>query len=289
MHNSLMNRLASEQRTQVVNCLIEGCSILSTVRMTGVAKKTVMRIVMEVGAFCAEYQSRAFRNLNCKRIQVDELWSFVYCKQKNVTRKITEQHVAGDAWLWVAIDADSKLVPSWKIGQRDAITATEFIADLESRLASRVQLTSDGHKVYLNAVIDAFADQIDYAILHKIYGAENTGESRYSPARFIATEKVEVIGTPDPKHISTSFVERQNLTVRMTNRRFTRLTNAFSKKIENHVASIALGYFAYNFIKIHHTLRITPAMAAGVTDRLWEVKDLVAAWEVSERRLERAA
>ena len=180
-------------------------------------------------------------------------------------------------------------MPSWHIGQRDAIAATQFIADVESRLTNRVQLTSDGHKVYLNAVIDAFADQIDYAQLVKIYGAAPKDESRYSPAQFVATEKIRVLGDPDPKHISTSFVERQNLSVRMTVRRFTRLTNAFSKKIENHAAAVALGYFAYNFIKIHRTLRVTPAMAAGVTHRLWEVADLVAAWEASERGLERAA
>jgi len=284
-----MNRLTSKQREQVINCLIEGNSIRSTVRLTGAAKKTVMRLVVEVGAFCSEYQDRVFRNLKCRRLQVDELWSFVYAKQKNVTPWMIEKHIAGDAWLWVAIDADTKLVPSWCIGQRDAVTATEFIRDLQGRLANRVQLTSDGHKVYLNAVIDAFADEIDYAQLVKHYANESEGQKRYSPAVCTGAERIRVLGDPDPKHISTSFIERQNLSVRMTVRRFTRLTNAFSKKIENHCAAIALGYFAYNFIKIHRTLRMTPAMAAGVTDRLWEVEDLVAAWEASERGLERAA
>ncbi len=283
-----MNRLSSKQREQVISCLIEGCSIRSTVRMTGVAKKTVMRLVVEVGAFCADYQDKAFRNLPCRRIQVDEMWSFCYCKQKNVTPEISRERVAGDVWLWVGIDADTKLVPAWFIGQRDAVAATEFIADLEARLSNRVQLTSDGHKVYLNAVIDAFADSVDYAQLVKMYTNDAEGQRRYSPAQFVATEKIRVIGNPDPKHISTSYVERQNLSVRMTVRRFTRLTNAFSKKIENHAAAVALGYFAYNFIKVHSTLRMSPAMKAGVTDRLWEVADLVAEWEISERQ-QRAA
>jgi IS1 family transposase len=288
-HTRTMNRLTSKQRAQVISCLIEGNSIRSTVRMTGIAKKTVMRLVVEVGEFCAAYQDRAFQNLKCSRLQVDELWSFCYCKQGNVTDDIAEKHVAGDVWLWSAIDAESKLVPCWYVGRRDAIAANEFIADLESRLANRVQLTSDGHKVYLNAVIDAFADEIDYAQLVKHYGTEPEGEKRYSPAVCTGAERIIRLGDPDPKHISTSFVERHNLSIRMTVRRFTRLTNAFSKKIENHCAAVALGYFAYNFIKIHRTLRMTPAMAAGVTDRLWEVEDLVAAWETSERRLERAA
>lgn len=202
-----------------------------------------------------------------------------------------EKQVAGDVWLWVAIDAETKLVPAWYIGQRDAIAATEFIADVERRLSNRVQLTSDGHKVYLNAVIDAFADEIDYAQLVKYYGNDPGVEAqkRYSPAVCTGAEKVIRLGDPDPKHISTSYVERQNLSVRMTCRRFTRLTNAFSKKIENHVAAVALGYFAYNFIKIHRTLRVTPAMAANVTPKLWSVYDLVAAWNEYERTAPRAA
>jgi IS1 family transposase len=288
-YHGYMNRLTSEQRAQVINCLIEGCSIRSTVRMTGVAKKTVMRLVVEIGEFCAEYQDKVFRNLKCQRLQVDELWAFCYCKQKNVTPKIAESQIAGDVWLWSAVDAETKIVPCWYVGQRDAIAATEFIADLGSRLAHRVQLTSDGHKVYLNAVIDAFADEIDYAQLVKYYGNEPEPQKRYSPAVCTGAEKIIRLGDPDPKHISTSYVERHNLSVRMTVRRFTRLTNAFSKKIENHIAAIALGYFAYNFIKIHRTLRTSPAMAAGVTDRLWDVADLVAAWEANERRAERAA
>jgi IS1 family transposase len=284
-----MNRLSSEQRIQVISCLIEGNSIRSTVRMTGVAKKTVMRLLIECGEFCAEYQDRLFRNLKCRRLQVDEMWSFCYCKQRNVTPEIAENHVAGDVWVWSAIDAETKLVPAWYIGQRDAVAATTFIADLETRLVSRVQLTSDGHKVYLNAVIDAFADEIDYAQLVKYFGNEPEGQKRYSPAVCTGAKKIIRLGDPEVKHISTSCVERHNLSVRMTVRRFTRLTNAFSKKIENHSAAVALGYFAYNFIKIHRTLRVTPAMAAGVTTRLWDVVDLVMAWEGYEREQKRAA
>jgi IS1 family transposase len=288
-HNISMNRLSNEQRSAVVNCLVEGCSIRSTVRLTGVCKKTVMRLLVECGAFCAASQDTAFRNLKCQRLQVDEMWSFCYCKQKNVTPDIANKQVAGDAWLWSAIDADTKLVPCWYVGQRDAQAATDFIADLESRLANRIQLTSDGLKLYVNAVIDAFADEIDYAQLMKHYGNDPEGEKRYSPAVCTGAQKIIRLGDPELKHVSTSYVERHNLSVRTTVRRFTRLTNAFSKKIENHMAAVALGYFAYNFIKINRTLRVTPAMAAGVTDRLWEVSDLVAAWETSERRLERRA
>jgi IS1 family transposase len=288
-----VNRLSSEQRAQVINCLIEGNSIRSTVRLTGVAKKTVMRLLVEVGEFCAEYQDKAFRNLKCARVQVDEMWSFCYCKQKNVTEAISEEHVAGDVWLWSAIDAETKLVPCWYVGQRDAIAATAFIQDLESRLANRVQITSDGLKLYVNAVIDAFADEVDYAQLVKYYGNEpggNSAQTRYSPAVCTGAEKVIRLGSPEMKHVSTSYVERHNLSVRMTVRRFTRLTNAFSKKIENHCAAVALGYFAYNFIKINRMLRVTPAMAAQVTTRLWSVHDLVAAWERWEReQKERAA
>jgi IS1 family transposase len=284
-----MNRLTSEQRAKVISCLIEGNSIRSTVRITGVAKKTVMRLVGEVGAFCADYQQRAFQNLKCERMQVDECWSFCYAKQKNVTPEIEAKvDGAGDAWLWAAIDADTKLVPCWLVGKRDPESARDFIEDLASRLANRIQLTSDRLKMYIKAVDKAFAGDVDYAMLVKIYGIPNDGEKRYSPSVCLGCESHTVTGNPDPKHINTSYIERHNLSVRMTARRFTRLTNAFSKKIENHIASVALTYFAYNFIKIHRTLRTTPAMAAGVTDRLWDVSDLVAAWEVEEL-VERAA
>lgn len=223
-------------------------------------------------------------------MQVDECWSFVFAKEKNVTADIAEKNPgAGDAWLWAAIDADTKLVPCWLIGKRDPSSAREFIEDLAGRMANRIQLTSDGLKIYIKAVDNAFAGAVDYAMLVKVYGTPEDGEKRYSPAVCLGCESRTVTGNPNPKHINTSYIERHNLSVRMTVRRFTRLTNAFSKKLEDHIASIALGYFAYNFIKIHRTLRMTPAMAAGVTNRLWEITDLVAAWEAEERREEVAA
>ncbi len=249
-----------------------------------------MRLLVEAGAVASQYQDDVFRNLSCQRIQVDEMWAFIGAKQKNVTPAIAAKNPsAGDIWLWVAIDPQTKLVPCWSLGDRGAQTAKHFIDDLASRLISRIQLTSDGHKMYLNAVENAFGSDVDYAMSIKLYGDSSEGQKRYSPAECIGCEQRRITGSPDPKHISTSFVERQNLNVRMTNRRYTRLTNAFSRKIENHAASVALGYFAYNFINIHRTLRMTPAMAAGVTTRLWEVSDLVALLEASERGLERAA
>jgi IS1 family transposase len=274
-----------------VNCLIEGCSIRATVRMTGVAKKTVMRVLVEVGQVCEEYQDRVFRNLPCKRIQLDELWGFNYCKAKSVTPEIAARvERAGDVWLWVAIDADTKLVPCWKLGDRNAGTAFEFVHDLADRLSNRVQLTSDGHRVYLTAIESAFGSDVDYAMLVKMYGTDpHEDETRYSPAQCIGINMAVITGRPDPKHISTSFVERQNWSVRTAMRRYTRLSNGFSRKIQNHAAAVALNYFAYNFIKIHRTLRVSPAMAANVTNRLWEVSDLVSLWEEYERKSERAA
>jgi IS1 family transposase len=285
----VMNKLDSTTRAQVISCLIEGCSIRSTVRITGVAKKTVMRLLVEVGEVCLTYQDRVFRGLKCSRLQLDELWAFVYCKEKNVTAKIAAKNpTAGDVWLWTAIDADTKLVPSFTLGNRDGRSAKEFVNDLASRLASRVQITSDGLKCYVEAIEGAFGSDIDYAILVKLYESTQE-ETRYSPAVCVSCERKAMMGRPDPKHISTSYVERQNWTVRTNMRRYTRLSNGFSRKIENHLAAVALNYFAYNFIKIHSTLRCTPAMAAGVTDRLWSVEDLVALWESEEQRLERAA
>jgi IS1 family transposase len=285
----IMNKLTHEQRTQVANCLIEGCSIRATVRMTGVAKKTVMRFLVEIGEVCEEYQDRVFRNLSCRRIQLDELWGFNYCKQKNVTTEIQSKVPgAGDVWLWVAIDAETKLVPCWKLGDRNGGTAYEFVRDLAARLSNRIQLTSDGHRVYLDAVESAFGSEIDYAMLVKLYGNDREAEARYSPAECIGCKEIRIIGRPDPKHISTSYVERQNWSVRTAMRRYTRLSNGFSRKIQNHAAAVALNYFAYNFIKIHRTLRVTPAMAAGVTDRLWDAGDLVGLLE-EEETAERAA
>ncbi len=278
-----MRKLDSETRAQVINCLIEGCSIRATVRMTGVAKKTVMRLLFEVGMFCADFQDKAFRNLKCKRLQLDEMWSWIYCKEKNRTEKIAaENPAAGDVWLWTAIDAETKLVPVWRLGDRSGRVAKKFVDDLASRLSHRVQLTTDGHKAYIEAIEASFGSEVDYAILQKVYGFPMETETRYSPAQCIGCEVRTVTGDPDSQHISTSFVERQNWTVRTNMRRYTRLSNGFSRKIENHAAAVALNYFAYNFIKIHRTLRMSPAMAAGVTDRLLEVSDLVALWEQYE-------
>ena len=285
-----MNRLDSQTRAQVINCLIEGCSIRATVRMTGVAKKTVMRVLVEVGEVCADYQDRVFRNLRSKRLQLDEMWAWIYCKEKNRTEEIARKNPdAGDVWLWVCVDADSKLVPSWRLGQRDLATAKDFVEDIAKRVKGRVQVTTDQLRTYLTVVEDAFGGQADFAQLHKIYRASGDPDTRYSPAKCIGCEMKEVSGRPDPKHVSTSFVERQNWSVRTSMRRYTRLSNGFSRKLENHAAATALNYFAYNFIKIHRTLRTSPAMAAGVTDRLWEVADLVTLWESYETQAEKVA
>jgi IS1 family transposase len=280
-----MNRLTPTNRAAVLNCLIEGCSIRSTVRMTGVSKKAVSRLLVEAGTVAAEYQDRVMRNLTCRRVQVDELWTFNYCKQRNVTSEIAAKVPgAGSIWLWVAIDPDTKLVPCVFLGGRDAGAAHEFISDLASRLRYRVQLTSDGHRPYLEAVESAFGAQIDYAMLVKLYGADPENERRYSPAQCIGAIPTVINGRPDEDHISTSFVERQNWTVRTTMRRYTRLSNGFSRKIENHMAAVSLNYFAYNFCKIHRSLRVTPAMAAGVVNRLMDISDLVAMLEESEKQ-----
>jgi IS1 family transposase len=270
-----MNKLNNTKRAQIIAALVEGNSLRAAARMCDVAFNTVLKLLPLIGAACLEYQDKALRNLPCKRIQCDEIWSFVGAKENNTSAE-RKSEGWGDTWTWVAIDADTKLVPSFMIGNRGAKTAKAFMDDLAGRLANRVQLTTDGHRVYLQAVEDAFGSEIDYAMLIKIYGNEAEKEVRYSPADCVGTDIVSINGMPDPKHISTSFVERQNLTMRMKMRRFTRLTNAFSKKLENHMWAIALHYMHYNFCRIHQTLRITPAMAAGVTDRVWDVSDIAA-------------
>ena len=272
---TIMNKLDSKRRVQVVASLVEGNSLRGTARMTGVARMTVEKLLRELGYVCAMYQDVAFQNLPCRRIQVDEIWSFTYAKAKNVARAKAAPEGAGDTWTWTAIDADTKLVPCWLVGGRDAGYATEFLQNLAGRLAHRVQLTSDGHKCYLQAVEDAFGGDIDYAMLVKHYGNAPEGQRRYSPAVCTGATKMRVAGDPDEDHISTSYVERQNLTMRMAMRRFTRLTNAFSKKVENLKHSVALHYMYYNFVRIHSSLRVTPAMAAGVTDKLWSIEDMI--------------
>ncbi len=271
-----MNRLDSKTRAMVIRCLVEGNSIRATVRLTGAAKNTVVKLLVEAGAACSTFMDGAMKNLPCKRLQADEIWSFVYAKQKNIKPEHFENGgYAGDVWTWVAIDADTKLVPCWMLGQRDLASARSFIDDLAGRLANRVQLTTDGLKVYLNAVESAFGNDIDYAQLHKIYKDSADGQKRYSPAACIGCEKKSVTGDPDPAHISTSYVERQNLNMRMGMRRFTRLTNAFSKKVENLAATVALYYTYYNFCRVHQTLKTTPAIAAGIADHVWSVEEIV--------------
>ena len=279
----MANVLSTAKRVQIVSALVEGCGIRATARMADVSKDTVMKLWREIGEACIRYQDETFRNLTCKRLQVDEIWSFVYAKAKNVPAEMKGTFGVGDVWTFTAIDADTKLMPSFLVGSRDAGCATEFLQDLAGRLVNRVQLTTDGHKMYLGAVEDAFGGAIDFAQLVKIYGNEPTGpETRYSPAECIGCEKKRVVGEPDPKHVSTSYVERANLTIRMSLRRFTRLTNAFSKKLENHAAALGLFHAHYNLCRIHKSLRVTPAMAAGVTTRVWEIADLVALLPTAE-------
>ena len=273
-----MNKAPLKTRSLILRLLVEGNSIRATARIADVSKNTVTKLLIDAGKACEAYQSKALRDLPCKRIQVDEIWSFIYAKEKNVPRAKKAPPEAGDVWTWTAICADTKLIPSWRVGDRSGETAIDLMDDLRSRLAERVQLTTDGHKAYLDAVEGAFGGDIDYAMLVKLYGALEAGKDaarRYSPSECTGIIKRKVEGNPDPAAVSTSYVERNNLTMRMSIRRFTRLTNAFSKKIENHTYSVALHFMHYNFCRIHSSLRITPAMAAGVTDRLWDVEDIV--------------
>jgi len=270
-----MNKLTTAKRTQIISALVEGNSLRSTSRMTGVSKVTILRLLEALGPACVEYQDKAIRNVTCKRIQCDEIWQFCYAKDKNVPEEKRGTFGYGDVWTWVAIDPDTKLVVSFALGTRGAQTAKRFIDDLASRLANRVELTTDGHRAYLEAVESAFGNDIDYAMLVKLYGNDRQTEARYSPAECIGCREIGVTGYPDPKHISTSHVERQNLTMRMQMRRFTRLTNGFSKKVDNHYWAIALHYMHYNFCRIHQTLRVTPAMEAGICDHVWSIEDVV--------------
>ena len=270
-----MNRLSIASRVQVVASLVEGVGINATCRMTGVSKPTVLKLLADLGNACYAYHDAHVRGLKCKRIQCDEIWSFVGAKQKNVS----EEKMAagwGDVWTWTAIDADSKLMVSYLVGQRGLHWAKQFMEDVALRVNSRVQITTDGHRAYLEAVEGAFGMDVDFAVLIKLYGNPANPDTRYSPGEVIGTETQVVTGGPDPKHISTSYVERQNLTMRMSMRRFTRLTNAFFKKLVNHEAAIALHYMHYNFCRIHKTLRVTPAMEAGLSDHVWNLGELVA-------------
>lgn len=273
-----MNRLSTKERAQIIRTLVEGNSLRSTVRMTGFAMNTVMKLLRDLGAACSEYQDRHLRDLPSTRIECDEIWAFVGSKQRNVPDGKEAEY--GDAWTWVAIDPDTKLVPSWLVGQRDSYDARAFIADLAGRLRHRVQLTTDGFRPYLQAVEDGFGAEIDYAMLIKLYGSDPEAERRFSPPVVLTQDVRVVTGDPDPDRISTSYVERQNLTMRMGMRRFTRLTNAFSKKLANHEAAVALHYMHYNFARPHKSLRNpyprTPAMAAGVADHVWSCEEIAA-------------
>ena len=278
-----MNKLPLAKRAQILSMLCEGSSMRSISRVADVSFNTVAKLLIDAGKVCAAYHDEHVRGVTAKRVQCDEIWSFTYAKQKNVATAKAAPAAAGDCWTWTALDADSKLIVSWLVGGRDTEYALAFMDDVRSRLANRVQLTTDGHRAYLRAVEEAFGADVDYAQLVKIYGAApESFKGRYSPAECIGAEKHRIEGSPDAKHVSTSYVERQNLTMRMQMRRFTRLTNAFSKKFENHVHMVALYTVWYNFVKVHGKLRMSQAMAAGVNDKLWSVEDIANLVETAE-------
>ena len=284
MYHYDINRLAKAKRAKIIRLLVEGCSLRAISRVEEVSVNTVTRLLVEAGAACAELHDKAVRGVRPRSVQLDEIWQFCYAKERNVAAATAAPEWSGDAWTWTAIDSESKLIVSFVTGDRSATTAVAFLEDLKSRLADRIQLTSDGHGIYLGAVEKVFGDGVDFAQLVKLYGrpeGETSTESRYSPGECTGTKKKLVTGKPDPNLISTSYVERQNLTMRMSMRRFTRLTNAFSKKIDNHAAALALYFVFYNFCRIHKTLRMTPAMAAGITNTLHDAELIVDLIDVS--------
>jgi IS1 family transposase len=269
-----MKRLTREKQVQIISALIEGNSIRATGRMFNVSKDTVLKLQVEAGHASADYQDKTFRGLTCKRIQCDEVWAFRYVKEKSVPQEKKGKFGYGDVWTWTAIDADGKLIRSFTVGNRDGASARILIEDLAGRLRNRIQLTTDGHRAHLEAVEGAFGCDIDYAVLVKTYESSQE-ETRYSPAVCTSCERKPIMGHPDPDHISTSYIERSNLSIRMGTRRFTRLTNAFSKKIENHAGAVALYLMHYNFCRVHQTLRVTPAMEAGLTDHIWTIEEML--------------
>ena len=277
-----MNKLAPAERSQILTLLLEGMSMRAVSRVADVSINTVTKLLADAGAACAEYHDETVRNVRAKRVQADEIWAFTYAKQKNVEKAKKAPEGAGDTWTWTAIDADNKLIISWHVGPRDLGSAYTFMMDLAERLAGRVQLTTDGLSSYLSAIEDAFGGDVDYSQLIKLYGSEDEGEKRYSPAKCLGTVLKPVTGDPDPAHISTSYVERHNLTMRMSMRRFTRLTNAFSKRVAHHVQMVSLYTTWYNFCRIHKTLRVTPAMATGLSDTLRDMDWIVSLVEARD-------
>jgi IS1 family transposase len=267
-----MNRLSTAERAKVIAVLVEGNSLRATARITGVARMTIEKLFRELGAACQRFHDERVRGLNSKRIQCDEIWAFVGAKEKNTTPE-TRAKGWGDIWTWTAIDADSKLAVTWLVGEQNSATGHVFMEDIASRVRNRVQISSDGNSIYPAAVDSAFREDVDFGVINKVYATGASG--RYSPARFVSASRSIMVGNPDPRHISTSFVERSNLTMRMHMRRFTRLTNGFSKKVENHALTVALHFTYYNFCKVHQTLRVTPAMEAGLSDHVWSVEELV--------------
>ena len=285
MYNITMNKLSIDKKVQVIKALVEGNSIRATCRITGTAKGTVIRLLRDVGEACAEYLDNNLKNLSCQRVECDEIWSFCYAKAKNVPENKQGQFGYGDVWIFVAIDADTKLVLSWLVGLRNPECACAFFKDIRERLSNHVQLTTDGHKMYYQAVNRVFGDDVDYAMLVKYYGVEQNEFGHYSPPKCINTQTKRVNGSPDMRKVSTSYIERQNLTMRMSMRRFTRLTNAFSKKVENLEYAIALHFMYYNFARPHKTLTNpypkTPAMAAGLTNHIWTIKEIINLFDMS--------
>lgn len=271
-----MNKLTLDKRVRVISALMEGAGVNATARMTGVSKPTILKLVVDLGTACARYHDEHVRGVAAKRVQCDEVWSFTRMKQKNIPECLRGEPGIGDTWTWVGLDADSKLVISWLIGGRSADYANMFMQDVAARLHGRCQLTTDGHRAYLDAVDQAFGIDVDFAQLVKLYGETRDPEHRYSPADCVGCRPTRIMGNPDPKHVSTSYVERLNLSLRMHIRRYTRLTNGHSKKISNHAHHLAIYFTYYNFVRLHQSIRSTPAMSAGIAKRLWEMEDLVA-------------
>jgi len=281
---TIINVLSNERRARVINALVEGNSIRATCRLTGVSKDAVLKLIGDFGSVCAKHHDKTVRNVRARRVQCDEIWSFCYAKEKNVPEE-KKGSGAGSIWTWIGIDADTKLILSYLCGERDASWACKFMEDLASRVTTRVQITTDGHRAYAEAVGAAFGLDVDYAMLIKLYGTpSDRPDTRYSPAQCIGIRTGVFSGAPDPQHISTSFIERQNLNLRMGLRRFTRLTNAFSKKFENHCHMVAIYHAYYNFCRVHQTLRVTPAMETGLSDHVWSITELVGLLESAESK-----